>query len=569
MKLDLRFHSNLDPRWVSLYNRIANEIGNSFSHLIDSVSKQHAESIDWWVSSPASRNTLVSPLFHYCCCIVLLKELIQKKERISEIITDSKAFKEILEDYMVRQNLRVKITLAQLSTRQLLKKILWPIYSLFSVPLRHLLLFIVAKAIRSVRRRPVHEPLTLIDTFVLPGYIDEDRYYPKITDTLSEDEKRNVYFVPLLYGFRPWQYFSVIKRFRRSQRNFILKEDYLKLRDYLFSFGYVFRIGALRLNPHLFYGIDISPLVREEIRGFHELNSSFIALLNYSFARRLKQAGIQIRLVIDWFENQSIDRGWNAGFRRFFPKILIKGYQGYIVSSHYLCIYPTEEEKQNRVIPNRISVIGKGLMQPIRRFCSDLEVSVAPAFRYQHLWEERNSPENTDAFIILIALPIILTEAAHVLQLLANSENECEKTIRFWIKPHPATNPSKIIRAFGLEWPERFEFVNADFEECLGKANLLVSSMSSTCLETMARGIPVIVVGNRCGLTHNPIPETVTEDIWRFCFDHKEVVDAIKIYRNRRAENKREYTTIGLKIRTDFFEPVTRAGVRKFLELSC
>ena len=92
-------------------------------------------------------------------------------------------------------------------------------------------------------------------------------------------------------------------------------------------------------------------------------------------------------------------------------------------------MYPTEEEKQNGIIPKKISVIGKDLVHPIRRFCSDLEVSVAPAFRYQHLWREKNSSADMNAFVILVSLPIMLNEAVHVLQLLANSEDEYVKTI--------------------------------------------------------------------------------------------------------------------------------------------
>jgi hypothetical protein len=110
--------------------------------------------------------------------------------------------------------------------------------------------------------------------------------------------------------------------------------------------------------------------------------------------------------------------------------------------------------------------------------------------------------------------------------------------------------------------------VEADFEECLEGANLLISSMSSTCLEAMAKGIPVIVVGNRFGLTHNPIPEAVQGDLFRLCFTRKELADAIKTFHSRSQEEVRKQERIGIKIREEFFEPVTVEGVRHFLELS-
>ena len=186
-----------------MFNQIAIDIRKPFTDLIESISKQHAKNIDWWVSSPASRNTLVSPLFHYCCCIALLQKLIQKKEPVPEIITDSKAFKRIIEDYLAKERVTFRITLTRLPVKQRLKELVRPIYTIFGLPLKHLLLFFAAKLTRFLRKPLPSEPLTLIDTFVMPGYVEKDRYYPSILDALSEDEKQRVWFVPHLYGFRP------------------------------------------------------------------------------------------------------------------------------------------------------------------------------------------------------------------------------------------------------------------------------------------------------------------------------------------------------------------------------
>lgn len=567
MKIDLSFECKIDPQRVQLYNRIAIEINRRFTDVIESFSKEHAKSIDWWVSSPASRNTLASPLFHYCCCIALLQELIRKKEPISEIITDSRAFKKIIEDYLARQRVNAKVTLGRLTIKQLVRKMIRPICFIFGIPLRHLLLFIEAKKIRSPRKQSFDGPLTLLDTFILPGHIEKGRYYPGLMEVLSEKEKQNICFVPLLYGFRPWEYLSVVGQLRRSKRNYILKEDYLKVKDYLYACGHVFRIRALRMKPHLFCGMDISPLVREEIRSFRGFGASFIALLNYSFARRLKQSGVQLRIVIDWFENQAIDRGWNAGFRQFFSQSVTRGYQGFIATSHYLCMYPTEEERENLVIPQEVMVIGRGLVQSVRKFCPSLDVRVAPAFRFQNVWQERKFFPDAHAYTVLIALPIILMEATHILTLITYSKNRFDKSVRFWIKPHPTTTPSQIRRSFGAEWPDRFEFVDGDFDTYVQKSNLVITSASSTCIETLAMGIPVIVVVSRAGLAQNPIPESIKSDSWRLCHSEKELLDAIGYYRALDQEAIERYREEGKAIRDEFFTPVTKESTRTFLLL--
>ena len=109
--------------------------------------------------------------------------------------------------------------------------------------------------------------------------------------------------------------------------------------------------------------------------------------------------------------------------------------------------------------------------------------------------------------------------------------------------------------------------MGGDFNDCVEKSNLLISSASSACMETLAKGIPVIVVGNNSGLTHNPIPETIISDIWRLCYTPQEITDAVKFYQTRSPEKIKEHEEAGRRIRKEYFEPVTREGVREFLGL--
>ena len=37
---------------------------------------------------------------------------------------------------------------------------------------------------------------------------------------------------------------------------------------------------------------------------------------------------MDLRQVIDWYENQIVDKGFNYGKNYFFPKIISKGYLG-------------------------------------------------------------------------------------------------------------------------------------------------------------------------------------------------------------------------------------------------
>jgi len=567
MKLYFTADAKIDSKHSALFNQIAIDIRTSFTDIIESISRQHAKSIDWWVSSPASRNTFASPLFSYCCCLAWLQELIRANEPVNEIITDSKALKKILENYLASQRVNARVALTRLPAKRYLKELVRPIYTVLGIPQLQLLLFFIAKQTRYLRKKISSDPLTLIDTVIMPGYVEKDRNYPGVLEALSENEKKLVWFVPLFYGFRPWHYVSVVKRLRQADRNFLLKDDFLKFRDYWCLWQHLIRIYKLRIKPSFFFGLDISSLVREELTSFQNVGSSYIPLLNYYFAKRLKQAGVKLRLIVDWFENQNIDRGWNAGFRRSFPDVEIIGYQGFIVSPHYLCMYPTKEEEDKSVIPHKVAVIGRGLVQLARRFCSDLDVFVAPAFRFKHVWQKREFLPAENVYTILVALPIVISKAVYMLKLLDSGMNNDPNT-RLWIKPHPATSETQIKAAYGHTWPEQFRFVSGDFKDYIEKSNLVImSNSSSTCMETLAKGIPVIIIGSRHGLIHNPIPETITDDIWKLCYNLEEIKKAIQFYKSRNPEKIKKHEEAGRRIREEYFEPVTREGVRSFLRL--
>lgn len=567
MKIYFTADAKIDPQYSLLFNQIAIEIRKNFTDVIESISAQHAESITWWVSSPASRNTFASPFFHYCCCLVLLERLLRANVPVDEIVTDSKAFRKIIETYLVRQDVHCKVVLAKKSAKQFLKALVRPIYIMFGLPLRHILFFFIAKRIRFLQKSSLSQALTLIDTFIMPGYLEKDRYYPGLVDCLTEEEKQHIWFVPHLYGFSLWGLPLAIKQLRKSKRNFILKDDFLKFNDYWCLWRYLWPIRKLQIKSAFFNGADMSSLVLEELISFRNIGSSYVSLLNYYFAKRLKEAGIKLKLVIDWFENQSIDKGWNAGFRYFFPDCVTVGYQGFVFSKHFLSLYPTDEERKSAVIPQKIVVMGRELVPAAKEFCSALNVQVAPAFRFQHLWRKRRFSPIANRHTILVALPIIISDAIYMLKLIASISMETADGVELLIKPHPATAKWQIQSAFGDDRIKRFIFVEGDFSDCVEKANLLISVAGTACMEALSKGTPVIVIGNNHGLTQNPIPQTIISDAWSLCYSIKDIEEALQFYRNRDFKKIDEHEKISNKIKEDYFEPVTKEGVKKFLEL--
>jgi hypothetical protein len=562
MTLDFRYRGQLAPKYKSRYDRVVHRISQPFTCVIDAISKRQYGNMSWWVSSPASRNILLSPLFTYCSFLSLLHELVEDRIEITKILTDSRALGKILSAYLEANNLCVEICLYPRPKKRIRKRLC----NVVRTPFHHLCLHIWIRWIRRFRGGRPKPGATLIDVFVVPNHVEDDRYYSGLMEELTDAEWKNIWFVPCFSGFSRRQLYSAIPTLYESSRNILLKECYLHISDYVFAWYQTFRSRCIKVGEVSFLGFDITTLVHEELGDGRGFPSAFTAMLNYRFPKRLRLAGIRPECVINWFENQCIDKGWNAGFRRFYPKIAVKGYQGFVIPGNYIWLSPSCEETTGGVIPRQIAVVGKGMIPIIKRFCSELNVNIGPALRYRQVWKSRVQYPGYFFFTIVVPLHLVLGEIRRMLRMLIGVQSKLnDPRIRWWIKPHPGMSAEKVRRAIKEPWPGNFTFIDGDFRPWLEQSHLLISNTSSTCLESLAKGVPVVILGNPTGVTFNPIPETVSEEIWRLCHSENDLMDAIKYFRRNYSSKRNQYEKIGLQIRAHYFEPVTPIAARRLI----
>jgi len=551
-----------------LFNEIANSKKESFTNLIAKISEQFKHDLDWWLARPASRNTIGGSFFHYYCSFYLFAKLVNDKYKISEISVDSSAFAKILKQYLdltetpihVKNTQNLLISYLRVIVRRIPKELLIRFYK-----------FRYSKKTRYLEGVIPDNSLTLIDTFVTPG-ASEEHYYNGLWDKLTKEQKASTFFVPTLGMFSKKQNIAAAyEELRRSERNFLIKEDYLNVKDLLFALGHYFRVLKMKVNPIYVLGVDMSPLIKEELRLIGEYSNTVEGLLNYRFAQKLSESKVKLHLVIDWWENQPLDKGWNAGFNKFYPKTPTIGYMGYVPSLLQLHFYPTETEYENCVLPKKIATIGKGFVESVKMYCHYLDLINAPAFRFQHVWNATHDKRELKSvpFTIFVALTYFAEESFGMLRMAKNGINKMASAeFRFWVKPHPTMSEEKLKNGFGKKWPEEFIVVSGDSSDYLPHADVLISKTSSICLETLALGVPVIVADNLSTLRYNPIPEGVPQEMWRFCKTTDDIVDAIKFYKSRDSKQIEKYRKIGARLRRNYFSPVTKEGVIEFLMLN-
>lgn len=561
MRLDLTSSATLDAAHAKLLNEVAEKVRAPFVELVDRLGAAQGSNLDWWVTSLASRNTYACPLYLRLCQLVLARHLIQTGE-FNEVITDSPTLAEAISK-SVGPDMCVSVMggTGRGSFFRWLR-----VFRRYAGALYHAICQVLVASLVLPRRATMPTgPVVLIDTFFYADSFSrgelQDHHYPGMTDCLDAVERRRVFFVPSYYRIR--NYVRFFRELRGMRDNLILKEDVLSASDYLFALGHPFRLCWPKGRID-FLGVDVGPLIRETLVESFAGSGTIEGLLRYRFALRLKERGVSPRRIIEWFENQEIDHGANAGWRTFFPDTPVIGYQGFLASRHYLCVFPTTREMSLRLIPNRVAVMGGGLVESVREFCPELMVDIAPSFRFQSVWRDRIDEPDVDWFTILISLPILLEDSRTIINLAAQSAGPARKgkPWRFRVKAHPTWRRNDLVTVMtGL--PAEFEMVEGSFEELLDRSNVLVSAASSTCAHAIARGVPVAIVGQRSGLVQNPVPVFADSSLWAVCYGEGDLRQALSHYADTSTVTR--WRDHGKKFRDRVFAPVTQESVRRFL----
>lgn len=570
--LDLRFHGEMPIEICPVFERVAHDSRAPFNEVVATLSLPHDDNVDWWVQGPASRNTLASPFFHNYCCLLLICHLMEEGAfDFPMVVVDGPAIARLIRSVLTAYgDERCKVKVSR-DLKTLAKRIKTRFFSTPVLCARRLCQYYVARS----TRRPGDglysaRPMVLIDTFVSAAYPSEDRWYGILWDNLTDVMREEAHFLPTVVDTPLTKMRPMYAALRRSARQVLVKDDYLLLGDLAYAFQYRRRMTALDIPQVKFRDLDISGLVREEMELNADVPTIIESILTYRSIARLSQSGRDVRLAIDWFEGQVIDKAWNLAVRRYYPKARRVGYRAYESFPFYLCSYPTLAEKQAGVIPDAIAVQGRRTAITVKEFLPDLEVILVPALRTQHVWRWRR-PERvgTPDFNVLVTLPISVETSVRIVQLLLATEasvNVQGRRVRYVIKPHPSVGERPVAMRIRDPLPDTVSFSREpSFLQLLGHAELLITEASSTCLEALAVGVPVIVMANQKGLTYDPVPATIPRLLFRRVISSGELVEAIRHFANPTADAVAQQRIEAERIRADYFELVTREGIDRLM----
>ena len=166
--LDLRYNM-LNQEFSKLFNKIAINSRAHFTRFVDEMSEEYSNNLDWWVEGPASRNNLASPFYQKYCGLYLLDSLLKNEYLISEIITDSFAFSNLLKRYLKKNAYSIPVKNKDNVLIRHIKKLFLFIFFFLKELFKCLYHSLCAHKTIHLKASLPDMPLILIDIFSFPG----------------------------------------------------------------------------------------------------------------------------------------------------------------------------------------------------------------------------------------------------------------------------------------------------------------------------------------------------------------------------------------------------------------
>ena len=450
-----------------------------FTKWISNISKNFSENFDWWLSPPASRNPLISDLHKQITILETLNKV--KKNFLSiEIVIHSNNFKKILKEWSKKQ--KIPLTVKLKKKNDYIKNKLIPIktFIFYSIIFIFIKCFIKKKHIKN------NNKITLIDVFQTDFY--KNKNFEVLTKN-NQIKKKSIYFCPTFVIQRNiFQILRIINSIKNS--NYIFKEHYLNIIDFFKCFYPRFFHQSLKRKFVNYSKWDLKSVIKEELSELKDYPSMFLARENYYFCKKISQKEIKIYKSINWFENQTVDKGWNYGFRKFFPKVRLIGYQGFTHYMQFMNTIPAKHEEKAKIISKEILTIGKAYVKMKKEFFPKLNVKVAPALNYQNIFDKYNKTFTNKILIILSGIKEfdkkILDWTFYFL--------EKNKNRRVMIKAHPILPFENLIENENSKYMKQIITYEGKLNTILKKTHSVIcSGPTSATIESLAFNCYLII----------------------------------------------------------------------------
>ena len=372
--------------------------------------------------------------------------------------------------------------------------------------------------------------IILVETFFSKNLVSKnnfiERYNKEAYLKFPKSLKRDSYFFPINLSILKIR--SNLENIKNEKIKFIHPLDFLELSDYIESIFLIPSLGKIKNKPINFKNYEITNIVKSYNFYSYFNYSTFLSNLNYNFLRRLRNNRTNVNFILDWYENQIIDKGVSMGKNQFFESSKIKGHMGFIndfENIHYY--YPTELEKKLKCIPDEILLLNKNKLKKFKKNKKLTNYKIVPSSRNQQIFNLR--PKINKKFInkniILFILSANQEESEFIYKIIQEIYYKINhKKLEIRLKAHPNSKISPFIK-------KAKNILIADqsiYKEILNAA-IVVGGGTTATIEAQILNKNIILVGNNSEIMLNPLMNSNKKFV-KTCFDSTSLIKNIQLY---------------------------------------
>lgn len=450
------FRDHYDWHFFSLRREYLNLIDKNFYKKID---------LDLLVSSVSEKNISSSYVFHNICLFFSIKKFLSKR-KVDTLFVENEFLKKNIGDFYDG--------MIQIKNNEKIAKI-----NIFRILLEHFFIHFMSKLIS--KKIKISGKINLIDIFITSNNLKIDRYYKNFFLN-----KKSFYHIPTFVNVSLRKIVSCLLHF--NKKNYILKSQFLTLKDVLYSINFIFRIDKIKIKQIFFKKLDVKDLVLRELYLRRNLNASIIGLQNYLFAKKLKNKNIKLESVLNWNENSIVDKGWNYGFRSFYKDLNTFGYQGFFVEKKLSSIDITKNEFKAKTCPEYILIVGSILKRARSEFVKKIKLMPSRAFRFEHLFLKKFNKKKTNNKIIIL-LNLDKETCIEIIDKIKKTDFVQNNNF-VYIKEHPLLELRKF---YHKPLPKNFKLISGNFYDIVKNFKVVITSGSSSSVyESLLSGCKII-----------------------------------------------------------------------------
>ncbi len=512
----------LNPYQINLLNKINKKNKKEYISLLDKIYLNTNRNKKWILSPLFSRDFVQSNFFSDLNFLGLVDHL-KKNKKIKKVKVKNTYLKKIILQKYPDLNVTINITTA-------ITHIFFKYCEIFSNFIKLLLCTLFMITSKNEKRKNFFKgkKITLIETFFSKNLIQnnkfKERYNKEAYLRFPKALRKRSFFFPINLSILHIKKF--LKITKKDKIKFIHPLDFLKTEDYIESIFLIPSLKSIKNEPLFFKKFEISKLVKL-YNFFSFFNySTFLANLNFNFLKRLKENNIKIDLILDWYENQIIDKGISMGKNKFFKDSKIKGHMGFLNdfrNIHYY--YPTKLEHKLRCVPEEVLLINKNIYRQFFKNNRYIKYKIVPSSRNQEIFSinKIKTKKKNNKRILLFILSANQQESNFIFKLIENVHHKFDlskNAIR--IKTHPNTKLNYFIKKC-----KNIEISNKSIYEEILNSEIVIGGGTTATIEAQILNKKIILVGNNSEIMLNPLMIHDKKSV-KICYDTKTLLKNIR-----------------------------------------